>query len=118
MAAGGWNGQAAGWVAGGGAWPAGAAAAPWVAAAVQVENTDEVEELELEQKANNQRMDEWVRPQSQIHLSTDERCDLLPAMALQFTQGNGMDTNDLLLGCIINSEPVPRLSVRPFGNVG
>ena len=73
MAAGGvgWRSTCWGW--GGGA---------WVAAAAQVENTNEVKERELEENANNQRMYEWVRLQSLIHLSTDERRGLLAAMAL------------------------------------
>ena len=115
---GGWGGQfPAGGGGGDGAWPVAAVASPRVAAPTPVENTDEVEELELE-KINNQRMDEWVRLQSRIHLSTDERRAFLRAMALQFTQGNGVDANNLLLGCISNSEPVLRASVRAFGNVG
>ena len=92
--------------------------APWIAAPAQVENADEVEERELEENAKIQRMDEWMMLQSQIDLSTDEWRALLVAMALQFTKGNRMDANNLLLGCIGNSEPVLRPSVRPFGNVG
>ena len=75
-------------------------------------------ERELGEQADNKRMDEWVKLQMQIHLPTAERRDLLPAMTARLSQGSPVDANNLLLGCISNSAPVIRPSVRPFGNTG
>ena len=79
-----------------------------------MEDADEEEERKGELEANNKIMNDrdWVKLQMQIPRPTAERRDLLRAMALQFSQGSGVDANNLLLDCICRSEPAIRPGIN------
>ena len=56
--------------------------------------------------------------QVQSSLSFVENRDLLRAMALQYSGGDPVGANNLLLSCTSIEDAVPLPSVFPFGKVG
>ena len=83
-----------------------------------VEDIDGAGERERNQAAHTKRFNEWVELQKQFHLSHAQRRDLLRAMALKLPRGNGVNANNILIGCISTHETVLRPPVRASGGPG
>ena len=98
------------------AWDGGGAGG-WDAAAATdaTENVNKEDAHERNQAPHSKRFNEWTELQSQLHLSHAKRRDLLRAMALKLSQGNGVGANNLSLGCICTNKAVLRPPVRAFG---